>query len=155
MTILDKVFRWMGHGRYWSSLPTAAANGDVVEMLVDPYGRQRVAVESVQPAGYARTGASLQHRNIVKASPGSLLEIYGFNSDDTNAYALQIFDKATSPVNDDVPLVSIYLKPGDNFSFTPASPLIFATGIAWALSITPTKYTSGATAKAWVAAAYL
>lgn len=149
-----QVFKFMGLGRYRAA-PSTLLDGEAGEVLLDNQGRPRVVFEGRGPTGYTRTGASLQHRAVIKASAGSLLEIYGFNSDDTTAFALQIFDKATSPVDDDLPLVSIYLKPGDNFSFSPASPLVFVNGIAWALSTTPTKYTSGATAKAWVAAAYL
>ena len=134
--------------------PPVAADGEFVELQSDANGRLLVVVQGPRPAGYRRPGASLEHRAVAKASPGSLLEAYGFNDDDATSYYLQFFDKAVSPVDNDVPLVSVKLRPGDNFSFNPSSPLAFATGIAWALSTSPTKYTSGATSKAYVAVVY-
>lgn len=151
---LDQIHLWLGHGKYRAA-PTAVADGQVVPLLTDPYGRLRIAAESLQPTGYRRTGNALEYRAVAKASPGSLLEIYGFNSDDTNAFAFQIFNNTAFPSADEVPLVSIYLKPGDNFSFTPAFPLAFSTGITWALSSNPAKYASVTSPKIWAAVAYL
>lgn len=151
------VLSWLIRGRV-KTTPPSASDGETVELQCTPAGRLKVEASisgSTQPTGYRRTGNALEYRAVAKASPGSLLEIYGFNADDVNAYALQIFDKATFPVANDVPLVSIYLKPGDNFSFTPAYPLAFATGIAWALSSDPAKYASVTSPKIWAAVAYL
>lgn len=151
------VLSWLIRGRVKTTAPSAS-DGETVELQCTPAGRLKVDASisgSSQPTGYRRTGNALEYRAVAKASPGSLLEIYGFNSDDTNAFAFQIFDKASFPVVDEVPLISIYLKPGDNFSFTPSYPLVFSTGITWALSSNPAKYASVTSPKIWAAVAYL
>ena len=53
----DNLFRWLGFGRYNSSLPTVA-EGQVEELQVDSRGRLRVAIESSGAALQARYQAS-------------------------------------------------------------------------------------------------
>lgn len=57
MAWTDNLFRWLGFGRYNSTLPTVA-EGQVEELQVDSRGRLRVAIEAAVAAFAARYSAA-------------------------------------------------------------------------------------------------
>jgi hypothetical protein len=63
MAWTDNLFRWLGFGRYSSTLPTIA-EGQVEELQVDQRGRLRVAIDSVATA----------LRGVYKAAPIAVLD---------------------------------------------------------------------------------
>jgi len=130
----DQVFKWLGFGRYKAS-PTAVGDGQVQELLVDPYGRLATASQGLTPAGYSRTlndtGA------LVKASPGELLELWGFSRDSSQDLYLLLVNKASAAADEDLPLEAFPIPAGQPFAFSPSAPLPFSAGIAWVVSTDP------------------
>ena len=132
MSVLDKVFLFLSHGRFYSSLPTPAANGAAVPFLTDAYGRLSVATQGPTPTGVTRSLGT--NALVVKNSAGSLIELWGF-SISSDGY-VQVFNKTSAPVNGDVPVEVFPVKAGQVFSFSPGAPLAFATGISVGFSST-------------------
>jgi hypothetical protein len=130
----EQVFKWLGFGRYRAS-PTAVGDGQVVELLVDPYGRLRTADEGPTPLGYSRTledtGA------LVKNTPGELIELWGFSRDTGQDLYLLLVNKASAAADEDTPLEVFPIPAGQPFAFSPKAPLAFSVGIAWAVSTLP------------------
>jgi hypothetical protein len=91
----------------------------------------------------------------IKGTPGNVLSIYAWNIDTTDYY-LQFHNKATAPVNGNVPFLEYFVPRG---SASANSALIigadeltehgvaFSTGIAFGQSTTGDSYTAAATAK--------
>jgi hypothetical protein len=146
MAILDKVFRWLGHGRYWSSLPTATSNGGVVELLSDAYGRLRVVVDSTT----APTAAVVSYHDTVdpadkdeiKVTGGTLLALHGFNDSESDTVYLQIHDASGEPDPDTVPVMVFRLEPGAHFAWGLDAGRTFTDGIYWATSSVCGGYTA-------------
>ncbi len=69
MAWTDNLFRWLGFGRYNSTLPTVA-EGQVEELQIDSRGRLRVAVDAAASAFAARYFASPS-----SASDGALVDV--------------------------------------------------------------------------------
>lgn len=143
MTILDKVFRWMGHGRYSSSLPTAAANGDVVEFLVDPYGRLQVISASAAPTGVTavRQLTAASTGSLKSAGAGSLVEVSLWNSS-AAAIWYQVHDKASAVSGGDACIDQIMVPAGGSVGWRPAVPVAASTQLRWAASTTAATYTA-------------
>ena len=136
MTILDKVFRWLGHGRYWSTLPTAAASGDTVEALFDAYGRQRIVVDAASGSGsystYTHTGLIYQAQ--VKESAGTVRQIVVTNTDAASDAWFAMFNLATMPglAPEDIDAVTTILvvPAGETVSMPFEADVTYDTGIA-------------------------
>jgi hypothetical protein len=143
MSILDKVFRWLGHGRYWSSLPTAAANGDIVELLVDGYGRLQVVNASAAPAGVTATRqlAAANTGSLKAAGAGSLVEVTLWNSG-AAAIWFQIHDKASAVSGGDACIDQIMVPAGGSVGWRPAVPVAASAQLRWAASTTAATYTA-------------
>lgn len=135
------VLSWLIRGRY-KVTPPALADGEAGEIRVDSSGRVLVVVDSatpptvsyhdtVEPAGKAE----------IKATAGSLHELWGFNDGETTVY-LQIHDSSGEPDPATVPVMVFKLAAGASFSFALKSPRAFTNGIYWAASEVPGGYTS-------------
>lgn len=86
---------------------------------------------------------------VISATPCTLALLSGFNNG-ANARYFQVFNKATNPAGADVPVQSILVPAGSNFSWTPsglAAP--FTIGCSWGMSSTPSVFTAAAEL-AWV-----
>lgn len=137
MSVLDKVFRWLGHGRYRSSLPTAASNGDVVEQLVDAYGRLQVVFAAAAPVGAtAVRQKTAAQRGTLKASAGSVLELAVWNNSEEPVW-VQIHDKASAASNGETCVDQVYCPAGGTVGWRPLVPVACATQVRWAASTTP------------------
>lgn len=134
MNWTEQIFRWLGFGRYRAS-PTAVGDGQVAELLVDPYGRLATTGQGLTPAGYSRALASTGA--LVKGSPGELLELWGFSRDASQDLYLLLVNKASAAADGDTPLEVFPIPAGQPFAFAPAAPVAFSTGIAWAVSTDP------------------
>lgn len=130
----DQIFRWLGFGRYKAS-PSAVGDGQVAELLVDPYGRLVTAAQGATPSGYSRTLSNTGA--LVKNAPGELLELWGFSRDVSQDLYLLLVNKASAAADGDVPLEAFPIPAGQPFAFSPAAPLAFSAGIAWAVSTSP------------------
>ena len=130
----EQIFRWLGYGKYLAS-PMAVADGGTSPLLIDPYGRLRVASEGIAPTGYHR---SINATNgAVKASPGDLVELWGFSNDSTQTLFLMLVNKTSAPTDGDLPQEVFRVPASQSVGFRPGSPLAFASGIAWAVSTAP------------------
>lgn len=137
MSVLDKVFRWLGHGRYRSSLPTAASNGDVVELLADAYGRLQVVFAAAAPVGAtAVRQKTAAKKGTLKASAGSVLELAIWNSS-ASAVWFQVHDKASDPTNGETCVDQVMVPAGGSLGWRPLVPVACATQARWAASSTP------------------
>lgn len=155
MSILDKVFRWLGHGRYWSSLPTAAANGDIVELLTDAYGRLQFVAASVTYSAY-KPSAGADKKGVIKASAGSLRYVQ-VSSKDTAGCWFQVLNQATSPAGGESTsiVLTVWIPAGESRAISLPADLAFSTGIAWAASTTMADCTLVSGTHLWVNALFL
>jgi hypothetical protein len=135
MSFIDKVFNWLGNGRYNATLPTLV-NGQVGEFQLDSAGRLRVVQDGsgAIASAFSRSTAG-EHRRIVKAAPGYLVEASGYNDEDVAMY-WQLHDSATYPASGAIPLESWRVGAGESFDFKWNTPTQFASGIVWAASET-------------------
>ena len=143
MAILDKVFRWLGHGRYSSTLPTALNNGDVGELLIDAYGRPRVLVESsAPPSATAVRQLTAASTGILKAAgTGTLYEVTVWNSG-ASALWFQVHDKASAVSPGDACVDQILVPAGASVGWRPAIGPSASTQLRWAASTTASTYTA-------------
>lgn len=143
MSILDKVFRWLGHGRYSSSLPTAASNGDVLETLVDAYGRTRVVVDSSSPLGATpvRQLTAALTGTLKAAGAGSFVEAAIWNSGAAPLW-FQIHDKASAVSGGDACVDQVMVPAGGSLGWRPAVPVAATLQLRWAASTVPGTYTA-------------
>jgi len=78
--------------------------------------------------------AASTNATVVKSSPGYGHIIHGYNNNAAARY-LKLYNKASAPnVGTDVPLMTFYLSPSDNFTFDLAS-VRFTAGIALAFTV--------------------
>lgn len=80
---------------------------------------------------------------VVKAVPGDLVAIYGYNGSASNQF-IQIHDAAALPADAAVPLFSFIAKAGDNFFFEPPKKIEMRVGIVVCNSSTQPTKTIGA-----------
>lgn len=141
MSFLDQIHLWLGHGRYRSE-PTAVANGEVAELLIDALGKLCIRVVGGPIlAGYHRTTTPAIQAS-VKGSSGAVVACWGFNKGAVAVY-VQLHNKASAVVDTNVPLEQFLVPAGQPFSFQPPEPIAFSTGIQWAVSTTPGPCTLG------------
>jgi hypothetical protein len=140
------------------------------EPLTDRYGRLWVRVATnVIPTPTNATGfyqtAVLATSGDIKATPGCLIQVWGFNTDSTNLAYFQLFDETVPPpAPATVPLISIPVQPNNGtFSLSLnqwdfddiGNTVPFDTnGIEWAVSTTAATFTASA-APFWVNAIYV
>jgi hypothetical protein len=139
MGLLEKVFPWLGHGRYEAS-PTAVSVGQVKALLIDSIGRLRVIAETAAVSVSYHDTVEPDDKAEIKSTPGSLHEIWGFNDGAETIY-LQVHDSSGEPDEDTVPVLVFKLSPGAHFSWGLKGPRAFSNGIYWATSSTPGGYT--------------
>jgi hypothetical protein len=120
---------------------TEAKQNAIIERLIPPF--------IVTADDYTNNSA------VVKASSGAVFVIYCYNASSTLGY-FQIHNKATLPVNTDVPVKSIPV-PADSVvamgtDYFGALGIQCSTGIAWAWSSTRATLTlaSGASKTSWI-----
>lgn len=90
------------------------------------------------PSTYAPSklvsAAASTNATVAKASGGGVTFISGYNANAAARY-LKLYNKATAPtVGTDVPTHVFRLPPSSDFMFDFSNPLIFATGISYALT---------------------
>ena len=156
---MNQLFNMVARGQF-ASAPSAIAAGSTGPLLVDANGRLVVTLNApngpvVNSAGqilwfdstaYAGTG-------VIKAAAGTLYQLTLVN--DTAAAAwIQIFDKSTSPIANDVPKFTRKLAVNGfvDISFPLGRP--FAAGISWGVSSTGNIFTAAGTPLGWVNAQY-
>lgn len=120
-------------------------------------GTVTVKTNTTNPGQYNALGTSAG--TFIKASAGSLYGISCVNLNVSTRY-LQLFNKTTAPVANDVPIEShaVYGNGGelvlgqDYFSI---NGLDFATGISWGISTTPLLFTAAMASETIFTARYL
>lgn len=138
MAWIDNLFRFLGHGRHNTTLPTLG-EGDVEEMQVDSRGRLRVAleatsvsldVEAAEPAT-RYLSAARERQATAKASGGIAREV----SVHSNAAAwLHVFDRATPATAGSAPIYRHVVPAGAQLTVSFTGGRTFATGLVVALS---------------------
>lgn len=89
----------------------------------------------------------------VTSTEGTVLDMaIGFNASTDTHYYFQLFDKSSTPVNDDVPKRSFSVPALANFSYVAAQfGDRYLNGLWWALSSAPDTYQdAGVDDDAWV-----
>lgn len=140
MSLLDKVFLWLGHARYYAA-PTAVSNGEVVPLLADAYGRLQFAAAAAAPAGVtAVRQLTAANTGALKAGAGSLVEVTLWNNG-AAAIWFQVHDKSGTVLAGDACVDQIMVPAGGAIGWRPAVPVAAATRLRWAASTTPATYT--------------
>lgn len=156
---IGQIFNFLA-GAVFQTAPTPLQAGSGGPLLCDANGRLIVTLNVpngpvVNSAGqmfwsdsnaYAGTG-------VIKAAAGTLFQLTLVN-DTASAAWIQIFDKSSVPVANEVPKFT--RKLGVNGSVDVTFPLgrPFSNGIAWGLSSTGNLFTAQGTPLAWVNAQY-
>lgn len=140
------------------------------EPLVDEFGRPYVRIASNGGSFNVTTGfyqtTVLATSGDIKTTPGTLLQVWGFNPSATTKVYLMLFDETgPPPANGTTPLITLPVQPNDGlFSLTlnqpdygaPAVPVPFDTnGIEWAVSTTIPTLTLAVGVPIWVNAVYI
>jgi hypothetical protein len=150
--------------------PSGAFPNQGHEPLIDRWGRLYTKVQEL-PANAPQVYTTSFYQTIayatsgdIKATPGTLIQVWGFNSDSTNMAWFQLFDEiGPPPANGTVPLISIPVAANNGqFSlalnqsdFGQAGVVPFDTnGIEWAVSSTGPTLTLHTT-PFWVQAIYI
>lgn len=130
----------------------AAGSDTGTETLISLFKRLLVrTITPVEPTDYRSPASSYNH--FIKASTGVLYGLEAVN-DSTNKLYLQLFNKASAPVNGDTPVRSYPMASGGSVLFIDAlkwgnvganQGLRFSTGIAWGWSTTQNTYTTPGT----------
>jgi hypothetical protein len=98
------------------------------------------------PTLYTNLGAATKAN--IKATPGIVVSIYGFNANNAVRY-LQLHNKATAPAGTDVPLYSFLVYGNGSVvigsDFWTQNGAYFSTGIGFAWSTTYASFTDSAT----------
>lgn len=140
MGFLDKVFPWLGHGRYQAA-PTPALEGTVKELLIDALGRLRVVVDGETALGAtAVRQLTAAKRGTLKGTPGSLVEVTVWNKGASPLW-LQVHNKGSDVSNGDAAVDQVLVPAGATVGWRPAVPVACATQIRWAASTTPATCT--------------
>jgi hypothetical protein len=132
---------------------SGSAAGDYHELQVDATGYLRTIDKLSEVALSSVTTTALDDDGpIVKASAGTL---YGFQGYADAAGFIQVHNKATAPVNPNVPIIVIPIAAGAAFSLDLGMRgRAFSTGIVFGFSSTGPTYTNGGS-HLWVDAQYV
>lgn len=151
MPIQDRVYPWLGHGRYLESDPTEVVDQQVLPFRTDAVGRLLVTTIGEAVVSHA-TASSTGPWGVSRSSPGVLGAMYASSLTEDNAY-LQIFDLAAGPpAGGATPKHVFPLVAGAVVSAEPLGGLAFDVGITWAISSTAATYTAVAGSPAHVIA---
>lgn len=147
MAWTDNIFRWLGFGRYNSTLPTVAESA-VEELQIDQRGRLRVSVEAA-PAALAvaqaepatrYVSAAVERAAQPKAAPGVVREVQVISSAAVVRYLL-LFNKTTALAGGDVPFYRLEVPSGGQVGVAFTGGYTFSVGLRVALSSTALTYT--------------
>lgn len=150
MAWTDNLFRWLGFGRYNSSLPTID-EGQTEELQVDQNGRLRVALEAAsvtlgtviaEPAT-RYISASLARQAQAKASAGVVREVTVINTSGSARY-LMLFDRTSALTGGEAPFYRQIVPAGGQTTKWFEGGRTFATGLCVALSSTIATWTDPA-----------
>ncbi|RUR76991.1 hypothetical protein PCC6912_39500 [Chlorogloeopsis fritschii PCC 6912] len=118
-------------------LPTGAATDSVLQSVRD----------RLMPAGTTTSYIGTSAGANLKTSSGAIHSITCSNLSSEARY-FQVFNKASAPINGDVPVRSYTIFPTPSLliigqDVIGGSGIILSTGIAWGFSTTPLTYTAG------------
>ena len=124
---------------------TLQFNGDLISLS----NRLPVTTLPSTPLRVTSVGASAGSN--VKNTAGTVYSLSCLNLGTETRY-LQLFDKTTAPVANDVPIecFAVYANGGQliiNSTYFTQNGLALANGISWGMSTTPTLYTAAAAAE--------
>lgn len=114
----------------------------------------REIVESLPPTKIS-TEAFGTLTNALCSEHLSVLKAFRVTNANAAVRYFQLFNQATAPVNDDVPVFSLPIPAGtanapglltDDLNLLGGDGLMFAAGLAWGISTTEQKFTDSATA---------
>jgi len=153
MSWVDQVFKWLGYAQYNAS-PTTRAEGEVGPLQSDTAGNLLVAGALTGPVPASRYRvATLTYQGVIVAAPRQLIAIHGYNASGANS-TLMLFNLAAVPANGTTPFDRIFVPDGQSFSYEPAYPDEYSTGICWAASSSDDTLTIDNTATWHVVATY-
>lgn len=110
------------------------ANGDLVPLRVSAAGRQN-------RDGSVANSAALEASRVLKAAPGTLVAVIGYNGK-ASAQFIQLHDAAAVPADGAAPVAAFTVPAASNFSLD--IPIAFGTGIVVCNSSTAATKTIGA-----------
>lgn len=127
-----------------SKIPTLGQKAISGSVSVTPATGSSILVTPVSYIGQVRLAVSAGDN--IKATPGNVFSFVATNLN-TNTRYIQLFNKSTSPVLNDVPVV-VYPVFGSNLLIIDTAiwglaGIGFSTGISWGYSTTPLTYTAG------------
>lgn len=140
MSLLDRIFPWLGHARYYATPPDGPVlDSAVLPLRADATGALVVTTLSEAAVTYTQHAATAAH-STVRAAPGNLAALYATNLSE-DVVAFQLFNLASSPpAPGQVPQHVFAVAPGAVLSIEALGGLAFSTGITWALSGNPLVY---------------
>jgi hypothetical protein len=104
------------------------------------------------------TNFGAANQAVLKASAGAVFKIYCYNKSATTRF-FQIHNKATAPINTDVPIESFPIASNTalilDSTFWGATGRVCSTGVAWAFSSTETTLTLASAADQTSSVGYL
>ena len=104
------------------------------------------------PGGVLVTSAAYEASHVIKAAPGTLITVFGYNSG--GAQFIQVHDATALPADTGVPKITFAVAAASNFYLdVPATGMDFGTGIVVCNSTTGPTKTIGS-ANCWFVAIY-
>jgi hypothetical protein len=134
--------KWLG-ARIQHILSQVLTDNENWDLTVNRFGALYVQNIGAKPPAQ---GAPNDDSGFVVAhsvgTPCSLFTVNGFVPPSVSDLYIQFFDAVSTPANGSTPLQSIYVPAGSNFSWTPAWPMEFQTGLTIVGSSTPNTLTA-------------
>lgn len=108
-------------------------NGDEIARVFD--GKLAVTLfgDGDVIAASSIIGAASTNATVVKASAGVIAAMFGMNTDSSGVF-LKVYNKATTPDENDTPALRGYLPAGSGFIIPLPAPLVMDTGISYRLT---------------------
>lgn len=147
MSVLDSVFKWLGHARYNATAPTLT-DGSQGELQCTKDGRLKVDIASTGATVWSSPGAATSER-VVKASTGTIYRLMLTNTGASDVHVF-LFNAAARPLNGSTAEIvpPLKLTPGGSGEIDfELRPFAASVGIYWGASSTAGTFTydSGAT----------
>ena len=143
----EQIFKWLGYGKYTTATPSGVADGAVIPILVDTYGRVQVSSSAAAPLGVTvvRQKTASNQGSLKSAGAGSLVEVTLWNN---GAVALwfQIHDSNIELSGGETCVDQIMIPAGASMGWRPAVPVACTTQLRWAASTDPAIFTEPGTA---------
>lgn len=140
MSLLDRIFPWLGHGRYQASPPTLVDQA-VAAFRLDALGRLLVTFEGEAAIAWTQVSSTGTYA-VVRSSAGIVGGLYAASLVEDDTY-LQLFNLAAGPPAGGATPAHVFpLVAGGVVSIEVLAGLSFSTGCVWAISSTPTTYTA-------------